>query len=390
MKVTALIVAAGKGTRLGAPLPKQYLPLGEGSVLRTTVREFLNHPNVDRVQVVISPSDQALYESAVGDLSLPAPVFGGDTRQGSVLNGLQALAEIDPDVVMIHDAARPFVSHEMISRCLKALADSAAVVPAMPVTDSIKFVDGDTFGEEVDRQLLRRMQTPQTFKFAPILAAHQAAAGDDLTDDAAVAQRAGHAVTAVAGEERNFKITTTEDLDRARLVVSGARSGIQDEFRTGNGFDVHRFAAGRPMIICGVTIPHEFGLEGHSDADVALHAITDAVLGALADGDIGDHFPPTDAQWRGAPSDVFLEFAGTRVSQRKGRIISIDVTVICEAPKIKPHRPAMRARVAEILNIDVGRVSVKATTTERLGFTGRREGIAAQATATIALPANNQ
>jgi 2-C-methyl-D-erythritol 4-phosphate cytidylyltransferase/2-C-methyl-D-erythritol 2,4-cyclodiphosphate synthase len=386
MNVAALIVAAGKGSRLGAPLPKQYLPLGDSVVLRRTVKAFLDHPGVGSVQVVISPADRDLYESALGDIGLRGPVDGGDTRQQSVYKGLQALSEHGAHVVLIHDAARPFVSAAQISQCLMAAEEMVAVVPVVPVVDSVKLVAGDELRDEVDRDSLRRTQTPQTFDYQMILQAHRLAVGQNLTDDAAVARFAGETVTTVPGDEGNFKITTADDLERARMIITSAERTPIEEYRTGTGFDVHRYASGRPMIICGVEIPHDLGLEGHSDADVGLHAITDAVLGALAEGDIGDHFPPTDPQWRGAPSDVFLDFAGQRVTQRGGRIASIDVTIICETPKIKPHRQTMRDRIAHILGVGVDRVSVKATTTERLGFTGRREGIAAQAIATVALP----
>lgn len=387
MTTAALIVAAGKGTRLGAPLPKQFLPLGDGSVLRRTVKSFLDHPAVDQVLVVISPSDRSLYDASVGDLELPEPALGGETRQESVFNGLKTLAQSDLKRVLIHDAARPFASDDLITQVVEGLDGKAAVVPVLPVTDSVKLADGDILGDDVDRNQLRRTQTPQGFDFQTVLTAHREAAGLNLTDDAAVAARASHSVATVAGEERNFKITTSEDMMRARRFLEEDLPSATPEYRTGSGFDVHRFADDRPMIICGVDIPYPRGLEGHSDADVGLHAITDAVLGAIADGDIGDHFPPTDPQWRGASSDMFLAFAGKRVAARNGHITSIDVTLICEAPKIKPHRQAMRERIAEILSLEISRISVKATTTERLGFTGRREGIAAQAVVTVALPA---
>lgn len=386
MTVAALIVAAGKGTRLGAPLPKQYLPLGDTPVLRHTVKAFLAHSSVDCVQVVISSADRALYEASVGDLGLPEPADGGTTRQESVFNGLLALEQSGIDKVLIHDAARPFVSEGLIQQIVDGIGETGAIVPVLPVTDSVKLAWGDLLGDDVDRSELRRTQTPQGFRFDLILEAHRAAVGLNLTDDAAVAAQASHAVRSAAGEERNFKITTSEDMDRARRTLAALPGSAQVEYRSGSGFDVHRFADGRPMIICGIKIPFDRGLEGHSDADVGLHAITDAILGAIADGDIGDHFPPTDPQWRGAPSDVFLAFAGSRVIERGGHIASIDVTIICERPKIKPHRQAMRERIAAILAMDTGRVSVKATTTERLGYTGRQEGIAAQAVATVALP----
>jgi len=386
MTVAALIVAAGKGSRMGAPLPKQYLPLGPSPVLRHTVRAFLKHPGIATVQVVIAESDRALYESAVGDLGLPEPAIGGASRQESVMNGLEALSGSEPDKVLIHDAARPFATGALIEAAIGALDQNVGVVPVLPLIDSIKLLENGAVTGEVDRDTLGRAQTPQGFQFAAILAAHRDAAGQSLTDDAAVARLAGHDVCAIPGEEGNFKITTEDDLRRAREIVAAAPAAMAQEYRMGSGFDVHRYAPGRPMILCGVTIPFELGLEGHSDADVGLHAITDAILGAIAEGDIGDHFPPTDPQWRGAPSDLFLRHAADLVTRRGGRITSIDLTLICEAPKIKPHRQAMRESVAAICGISLDRVSVKATTTEKLGFTGRREGIAAQATATVALP----
>ncbi|WP_417515455.1 bifunctional 2-C-methyl-D-erythritol 4-phosphate cytidylyltransferase/2-C-methyl-D-erythritol 2,4-cyclodiphosphate synthase [Minwuia sp.] len=389
MRNAVIIVAAGRGARLGATLPKQYLPLGEGTVLRRTTKAFLNHPRIDRVQIVISPGDASLYESAVGDLGLPEPVAGGASRQDSVLNGLEALAGHDVTHVLIHDAARPFVDEALIDELLDMLTRADAVLPVLPVIDSLKQVaDGRVTGE-VDRDTVARAQTPQGFHFARILEAHRAAAGLALTDDSAVADRHGMASVTVSGREDNFKITTARDLARARQMVAGAAddaAAILEDYRTGSGFDVHRFAPDRPLILCGIAVPHALGLAGHSDADVGLHAITDAVLGALADGDIGDHFPPDDPQWKGAESDRFLAFAARRVTDRGGRICNIDATLICEAPRIKPHRQAMRVRVAEIVGIPDNRVSIKATTTEKLGFTGRREGIAAQALVTIALP----
>ncbi|MEC9345207.1 MAG: bifunctional 2-C-methyl-D-erythritol 4-phosphate cytidylyltransferase/2-C-methyl-D-erythritol 2,4-cyclodiphosphate synthase [Pseudomonadota bacterium] len=384
MQTAALIVAAGRGTRLGADLPKQYLPLGEAPVLRRTVRAFLDHPAIDRVLVVIGPDDLPLYRMAVGDLDLPAPVTGGASRQASVLNGLLALQDHGIKRVLIHDGARPFVDSATIDRVLGALDDDPGALPCIPVVDSLKRGAGDMVAEPVTRDGLWRAQTPQGFRFAEILAAHEAAAGLNLTDDVEVAQRAGLAVRMVEGTEANFKITTADDMERAQAFVRESNgASVPADIRTGSGFDVHRYADGRPMIICGITLPHPRGLLGHSDADVGLHAITDALLGAIAAGDIGDHFPPTEPRWKGEPSDTFLRFAGDLVRRRGGTILSIDITIICETPKIKPHREAMRNRIGEILGLDVERISVKATTTEKLGFTGRAEGIAAQAVATV-------
>ena len=380
----ALILAGGSGTRLGADVPKQYLDLGGRAVLRRSIEAFRNHPAVSAVRVVIGSGDRALYDRAVEGLDLPPPAEGGATRQESGLRGLESLAEFAPDLVLIHDAARPFVDAATIDRVIAALDSHPAALPGVPVADTLKKAEGAPLlvGETVDRSGLWRAQTPQGFRYADILAAHRAAAGGTLTDDAAVAQHAGLAVAMVLGSEDNYKITTREDLERAARHLGGHMG----EFRTGSGFDVHAFAAGTHVTLCGVDVPHDHGLEGHSDADVAMHALTDAILGAIAEGDIGSHFPPSEAKWKGAPSRVFLEHAAKLVAARGGAISNVDVTIICEVPKVGPHRDAMRASLAGILGIDVGRVAVKATTTEQLGFTGRREGIAAQATATVHLP----
>ncbi len=380
----ALILAGGSGTRLGADVPKQYLDLGGRAVLRRSIEAFRNHPAVSAVRVVIGSGDRALYDRAVEGLDLPPPAEGGATRQESGLRGLESLAEFSPDLVLIHDAARPFVDAATIDRVIAALDTHPAALPGVPVADTLKKAEGAPLlvGETVDRASLWRAQTPQGFRYADILAAHRAAAGGNLTDDAAVAQQAGLAIAMVLGSEDNYKITTREDLERAARHLGGHMS----EFRTGSGFDVHAFAAGTHVTLCGVDVPHDKGLEGHSDADVAMHALTDAILGAIADGDIGSHFPPSEAKWKGAPSRVFLEHAAKLVAARGGAISNVDVTIICEAPKVGPHRDAMRASLAGILGIDIGRVAVKATTTEKLGFTGRGEGIAAQATATVRLP----
>jgi 2-C-methyl-D-erythritol 4-phosphate cytidylyltransferase/2-C-methyl-D-erythritol 2,4-cyclodiphosphate synthase len=379
----ALIVAAGASTRLGGEVPKQYLPLGGRAVLRHSVETFLHHPAISGVRAVISPEHRALYDSAVAGLPILPPVAGGASRQDSVRNGLESLAELQPDRVLIHDAARPFLTREIIDRTLAALDDAPGAVVAVPVTDTLKRGQDGHVAGTVDRSALWRAQTPQAFRYADILAAHRGAKDATMTDDAAVAEAAGLPVKLVMGADDNFKITTADDLRRAERLVGAAAQ----EFRTGTGYDVHRFAAGDNVTICGVRIPHDQSLEGHSDADVGLHALTDALLGTIGAGDLGSHFPPGDPQWRGADSARFLSHAAGLVAAKGGRIAHVDVTLICERPKIAPHRAAMVARIAAILGLDEGRVSVKATTTEGLGFTGRREGIAAQAVATIALPA---
>jgi 2-C-methyl-D-erythritol 4-phosphate cytidylyltransferase/2-C-methyl-D-erythritol 2,4-cyclodiphosphate synthase len=384
----ALIVAAGQGTRARAAVPKQYALLGGTSVLARTLSVFLDHSAVDLIIVAIAAGDRALYDQAVHRREHPKllpPVAGGAMRQRSVLNGLRALAPLSPAHVLIHDAARPFVTADVLDRVLAALQRAPGAVAAVPLSDTLKRggPDGRVTGT-VDRAGLWRAQTPQGFRFADILGAHEAAlaAGrEDLTDDAAVAEWAGLAVELVAGSEANMKLTTAEDMARA-AALAAAPPAFPD-VRTGQGFDVHRLVAGDHVWLNGVHIPHTHSLEGHSDADVGLHALTDALLGAIGDGDIGQHFPPSDERWRGAASHLFLADAARRVRARGGAISNVDVTILCEAPKIAPHREAMRTRIAEILSLDVGRVAVKATTTEGLGFTGRREGIAALATATV-------
>ncbi|WP_243406067.1 bifunctional 2-C-methyl-D-erythritol 4-phosphate cytidylyltransferase/2-C-methyl-D-erythritol 2,4-cyclodiphosphate synthase [Sphingosinicella sp. YJ22] len=375
--VIALIVAGGRGARAGEGLSKQYRLLGGVPVLRRTLLAFLRHPRVSDVRVVIHEDDRALYEAASAGLALGPPIVGGATRQDSVAKGLAALGE-DDAIVLIHDAARPLVSASLIDRCLDALdGGAAAVVPALPVVDSLRRGSA-TLVDEVDRAELLRVQTPQCFDLAAIRALHERFAGGAFTDDAALAMQGGIEVATVVGDETNLKLTTPEDFERAEALLGARRST-----RTGLGFDVHAFEEGDHVWIGGIRIPHGRALKGHSDADVALHALTDALLGAIAAGDIGDHFPPSDPQWRGAPSSLFLEYARTLVEQSGGRIEHVDVTIICEAPKIGPHREAIRARIGDLLRLGPGRVSVKATTTERLGFTGRGEGIAAQAVATV-------
>jgi 2-C-methyl-D-erythritol 4-phosphate cytidylyltransferase/2-C-methyl-D-erythritol 2,4-cyclodiphosphate synthase len=381
-----LIVAAGRGVRLGGAIPKQYLPVGGLPILRRTVLAFSRHPAIGGVAVVIHPDDHALYEQAVGGLAMLPPAHGGATRQESVRLGLESLAAYEPRRVLIHDAARPFVTEDMITRTIAAFEQSDGAIIAVPIRDTVKRAEqpgeGTIIEETLDRARLWRAQTPQGFGYDAIRAAHRSAAGLDLPDDAAVAERVGLRVVLVAGNEDNFKVTTSDDLQRAERLV---RAGL-DDIRTGQGFDVHQLGPGDHVWLCGVRIDHERSLIGHSDADVGLHALTDAILGAIGAGDIGSHFPPSEARWKGAASDQFLAHAGELVTQRGGVIAHVDVTLICERPKIGPHRAAMTARIAEILGLDPQRVSVKATTTEQLGFTGRSEGIASQAVATVRLP----
>jgi 2-C-methyl-D-erythritol 4-phosphate cytidylyltransferase/2-C-methyl-D-erythritol 2,4-cyclodiphosphate synthase len=378
----ALVVAAGRGTRLGAPLPKQYLPLAGKPLLRYSLETLARHPAIGHVRVVFNPDDGAHYAAASRGLDLLPPVAGGAARQDSVRLGLESLEALKTERVLIHDGARPFLDTGTIDRVLAALDQAPGAIPALPLRDTVKRSADGIVIDTVDRSSLWRAQTPQGFHYRPILAAHRAAAGSDLSDDAAVAERAGLAVRLVAGSEENFKVTTGDDLLQAERLLA-ARLG---DIRTGQGFDVHAFGPGDHVWLCGVKVPHPQGLVGHSDADVGLHALTDAILGALGAGDIGVHFPPGDAKWRGAPSHLFLRHAADLVAAAGGSIGHVDVTLICERPKIGPHRDAMVARMAEILTVETRRVSVKATTTEKLGFTGRGEGIAGQAVATLRLP----
>ena len=382
--VVTLIVAAGRGSRLGADAPKQYLPLGGVPILRRSIDAYRAQ---GPVRVVIHPDDRPLYDAAVADLALLEPVPGGATRQDSVRLGLESLAPLAPEIVMIHDAARPFVDPGTIERTLDALRSVDGAIAAVPVVDTLKRAAEDAIGATIPRDGLWRAQTPQAFRYSAIVAAHRAAAGRELTDDAAVAEAAGLKVRLAMGDERNFKITTADDLARAERQIASDAWGDLPETRVGQGYDVHRLGPGAAITLCGVKLDHDRSLIGHSDADVGLHALVDAVLGALGAGDIGQHFPPSDARWKGADSSAFLRHACDLVARAGGRIAHLDVTLICERPKIAPHRGAMAARIAEIAAIAPSRVSVKATTTEKLGFAGRGEGIAAQAIATLRLPA---
>ncbi|SET02188.1 bifunctional 2-C-methyl-D-erythritol 4-phosphate cytidylyltransferase/2-C-methyl-D-erythritol 2,4-cyclodiphosphate synthase [Oceanicella actignis] len=395
MTVHAVILAAGRGTRAGPGAPKQYRDLGGATVLRRAVEALRAAPGVNGVRVVIHPEDRAAYEAAVAGLDLPPPILGGATRAASALAALETLAAegaAPDDLVLLHDAARPFPSPRLIAQVIAALARHPAACPALPMTDTVRrAAEGGLAGATLDRAGLVRAQTPQGFRLGPILRAHRAArdAGrhDAATDDVALAQAAGLDVALTPGDEDNAKITTAQDLRRARALAAARRAaqGGRMDIRIGSGFDVHAFGPGDHVTLCGVRIPHERGLTGHSDADVGLHAIADAIFGALAEGDIGRWFPPSDPQWRGARSEIFLAKAAERVRARGGRIGNVDCTLICERPRIGPHAEAMRAEIARILDIPAERVSVKATTTERLGFAGREEGIAAQASALIVL-----
>lgn len=376
MTTAAVIVAAGRGTRVGSGLPKQWRTLGDRTLVAWCLDAFRASPVVGRICLVLHPDDMGLapgYE-AHSDVMVAA---GGETRALSVRAGLEALADISPDRVLIHDVARPLVSQALIASVDAALATAQGAAPALPLTDAVwKVSEGRVSGVE-DRAALGRAQTPQGFRFAEILAAHRAHSGE-AADDVQVALAAGLDVVTVPGDERNIKITGPEDFARAERLLEAAL-----DIRSGTGFDVHRFGPGDHVTLCGVSIPHERGLQGHSDADVGLHAITDAIYGALADGDIGRHFPPSDPQWAGTDSRLFLEHAAARAGNRGFRIGNIDCTLICELPKIAPHAADMVRVIAEAAGIEGGRVSVKATTSEGLGFTGRGEGIAAFASVTL-------
>jgi 2-C-methyl-D-erythritol 4-phosphate cytidylyltransferase/2-C-methyl-D-erythritol 2,4-cyclodiphosphate synthase len=389
LRVSLIIVAAGRGARMGGALPKQYLPCAGKPLICHTLEALAGAHDFVATTVVIHPDDRDLYDEAVARLSartrarLTEPAHGGASRQASVRLGLEAQAGLTPDLALIHDGARPFASRALVERAIEAADRFGAAIPATSVTDSIKQIDAQ--GRIVaapDRTVLRAAQTPQAFRFDLILDAHRRAARADLTDDAAVAAEAGHPVHVFEGEIDNMKVTTMRDLSEAEARLRAQAS----EVRVGQGFDVHAFAEGDGVWLCGLFIAHDKRLSGHSDADVALHALADAIYGALGDGDIGSHFPPSDLKWKGANSEIFLRHAVERVRSRGGYLAHLDVTLICEAPKIAPHREAMRMRIAEITAVSVGRCAVKATTSERLGFTGRQEGIAALALATVNLP----
>lgn len=372
-RAAAIVVAAGQGLRAGQPLPKQFAQWRGKPVVRHSV-EALLASGVAPVVVVIPPDAQAIATRALGPLAAQVRlVTGGTSRQDSVRNGLEALGDDLAEHVLIHDAARPVLPADVIERLRAALADQPGAIPVLTVVDSLVAADGPLMGAPASREALRRVQTPQAFRYEPILAAHRAWTGETSAgDDAQVARAAGLTIALVEGDEALQKLTFASDFEFE-----------QPPMRVGSGYDVHRLADGEELWLCGVRIAHDQGLAGHSDADVAIHALVDALLGALGEGDIGHHFPPSDPQWRGASSDRFLAHAGALVAQAGYCLGNADVTIVCEAPKIGPHRNAMRERLAAILGVDKRLVSVKATTTEKLGFTGRSEGIAAQAVVSL-------
>jgi 2-C-methyl-D-erythritol 4-phosphate cytidylyltransferase / 2-C-methyl-D-erythritol 2,4-cyclodiphosphate synthase len=382
-KTIAIIVAAGSGERLNSEIPKQYMSLAGEPILRYGVRTFLNHPQIDAVCVVYNPEYRELYKKAVGDLPLISPVSGGKTRQESVLLGLLSVAKYQPTKILIHDAARPLVDNRIISDIVNSLDATNAVIPTLIVDDTIKICENGKIINTVPRDKLMRAQTPQGFVYKEIMAAHEEGKGSVCTDDASLFESLGKEVAIIKGSQNNFKITSKEDLQRAEVIMDSFY-----ETRVGMGFDAHKFCApkqqeGNFIMLCGVAIPHDMSLAGHSDADVGIHAAVDAILGAISAGDIGTHFPPSDNQWKGANSSIFLAHAAKLVRESGANIINIDITLICEKPKILPNRDRMCETIAKILDIEKSRVSVKATTTEGMGFTGRKEGIAAQAIANI-------
>jgi 2-C-methyl-D-erythritol 4-phosphate cytidylyltransferase/2-C-methyl-D-erythritol 2,4-cyclodiphosphate synthase len=389
MEITAIIVAGGRGQRAGSGKPKQYRQVRGEPLIRHSIRTFSAHPAIGQIVPVIHADDETEFASASGGVSekCSPPVFGGATRQQSVFAGLQAVEKTPPDFVMVHDAARPLFSSSLLDRAVQITRSSQAAVPVLPVTDTVKQIDKNGIVRAtLDRDELRLTQTPQVFSYAKLLAAHRRAAAsnrDDFPDDASLAEWAGIPVATFPGETGNVKFTTAEDFLRAEA------SAPLYEFRNGTGFDVHAFGPGDHVTLGGVKIPHNQGLLGHSDADVLLHAITDAVLGAIGEADIGFHFPPSDEKWRGASSDQFLVHAAQLVSKIGGSIVNIDSTLLCEAPKIGPYREAMRRSIAAMTVLGEDRIGVKATTTEKLGFLGRGEGIAAMASATVRLPMRN-
>jgi len=381
MATIALILAAGSGVRLGSPLAKQYLRLGGIPLLRHSVERFLAHPAIESVRVVIRGDDRSDYDAATTGLTLLSPVTGGTTRQESARLGLESLAGEAPTCVLIHDAARPFPGAALVDRLLAALVHVPGAIAGVPLRDTLKRERDGMVAATVPREGLWRAQTPQAFRYAAILAAHRQAAGrDDLTDDAAVLEAAGGAVQLVAADDANLKVTDAGDLALAERWWRGG-----GEMRVGSGFDVHRLGPGTGLHLCGVWLPGDRTLIGHSDADVALHALTDAMLGAIGAGDIGVHFPPSDPRWRGAPSRLFVAHAAALLRTQRAELVNLDLTIICERPKVAPHRAAMVAALADLLAIPRGRISVKATTTEGLGFAGRGEGIAAQAVVSVRL-----
>jgi 2-C-methyl-D-erythritol 4-phosphate cytidylyltransferase / 2-C-methyl-D-erythritol 2,4-cyclodiphosphate synthase len=389
MTVAAVIVAGGSGLRAGGGKPKQYQIIGGKPVIWWTLKSFLDHPAIDHVQVVVGAGHEDLFAKATQGLNVPPTVTGGASRQESCRLGLEACAILKPTKVMIHDAARPFVSSDLIDSVVFELNHAAAVVPGLPVADTMKFAPGGVISKTVDRAAMWFVQTPQGFEFNKILEAHRRVVREDivgLTDDAAVAEACGIQVRIIAGDVHNKKLTTSDDVEIANADMMQKIFSDRPDIRTGQGIDFHVFEKGKAIVLGGVKIPHNYKLKGHSDADVVMHALTDAILGAIGEGDIGTHFPPSDKKWKGADSSIFVEKAISLLVARGGVVANIDITILAEAPKISPHIAAMKAVMSPLLMITPERIAIKATTTETLGAIGRREGMAAFATATVRLP----
>jgi 2-C-methyl-D-erythritol 4-phosphate cytidylyltransferase / 2-C-methyl-D-erythritol 2,4-cyclodiphosphate synthase len=390
MTVAAVIVAGGSGLRAGGGTPKQYQLIGGKPVIWWTLKSFLDHPAISHVQAVVAAGHEAMFKAATAGLKLSPIVIGGATRQESCRLGLEACSQLNFQKVMIHDAARPFVSSDLISNVIAELDHATAVIPGLPVADTMKYAPGGVITKTVDRSAMWFVQTPQGFDFDKILEAHRKAAREDqtgLTDDAAVAEFAGMQVRIIAGEQQNKKLTTSADVDIANTELTQRMFVERPDIRTGQGIDFHVFAPGKSVMLCGVAIPHTHKLKGHSDADVALHALTDAILGAIGEGDIGTHFPPSDAQWKNAASSIFVQKAMDLLGARGGVLANVDITILAEVPKVSPHITAMKEALSPLLQISAERIAIKATTTEKLGAIGRKEGMAAFAIATVRLPA---
>jgi 2-C-methyl-D-erythritol 4-phosphate cytidylyltransferase / 2-C-methyl-D-erythritol 2,4-cyclodiphosphate synthase len=390
MKVAAVIVAGGTGTRAGGDKPKQYQLIGNKPAIWWTLQTFLSHPAISHVQVVMGHDHAADFADATAGLELPTPAIGGESRQESCRIGVEACSFIEPDLILIHDAARPFISHGVIDSVLAGLKFADAVIPGIAVADTLKLAPNGIISRTIDRAALYSVQTPQGFHYTKILAAHRAVARDGqlgLTDDAAVAEYAGMKVHVVNGDPRNVKLTTQLDITIANEKLMQQKFLEKPDVRVGQGIDFHVFEKGKTVRLCGVDIPHTFKLKGHSDADVALHALTDAILGAIGEGDIGTHFPPSDAKWKNANSKIFVEKALKLLEAKGGMIANVDITILAEAPKISPHIAEMKTVLALLLHIAPDRIAIKATTTEKMGAIGRKEGMAALAVVTLRLPA---
>ena len=389
MTVAAVIVAGGSGLRAGGEKPKQYQLIGGRPVIWWTCKAFLDHPGVSHVQPVIGEGHEGMFSAATEGLKLPLPVIGGNTRQDSCRIGVEAVERHGPAKILIHDAARPFVSSDLISHVIAWLERYPAVIPGMPVAETLKFAPGGIVSRTVDRASIWTAQTPQGFIYGKILGAHRKALSEataNLTDDASVAEHAGIAISMIPGRPENKKLTTAEDIEIADRDMMGRHLENLPDIRVGQGIDVHPFEEGEAVILCGVMIPYSQKLKGHSDADAAMHALTDAILGTIGEGDIGTHFPPSDPQWKGAPSSIFLAKAVELLEARRGLIANVDITILAEAPKISPHVAAMKAVLSPLLRLAPDRIAIKATTMEKLGAIGRKEGIMAFATVTVRLP----